>query len=106
VHYLQELRERQICSVESALNQHVAGHIEVCQRFWPYVECPRDLDDGERLASYIEIVRQFLAVRKCVKEGFNPADERLAERLFREHVQTKESSMQFYSPAQDDMWLC
>jgi hypothetical protein len=90
VNYLEELREHQICSVESALNQHVAGHIEVCDRFWPYVKCPRDLDDGETLASYIEIVRQFLAVRKCVKQGFNPADERLAEQLFREHVESKE----------------
>src|SRR5580704_6725762 len=34
VNYLEELREHQICSVEAALDLHVAGHIEVCDRFW------------------------------------------------------------------------
>jgi len=90
VNYLEELRTHQICSMEAALNQHVAGHIEVCDRFWPYVKCRRDQDGRKTLASYIEIVQQFLAVRKCVKQGFNPADERLAEQLFREHVEPKE----------------
>jgi hypothetical protein len=90
VNYLEELREHQICSMESALNQHVAGHIEVCDRFWPYVKCRRDEDASETLDSYIETVRQFLAERRCVNPVFNPADERLAAQLFREHVELKQ----------------
>jgi hypothetical protein len=89
VNYLEELREHQICSTEAAFNQHVAGHIEVCDRFWPYVKCRRDEHAGERLDSYVEIVRQFLAERKCVNPVFNPV-ERLAAQLFREHVELKQ----------------
>ena len=87
--YLEELRDHQICSVEAALNQHAAGHIEVCDPFWPYIKC-RDQDAGETLASYVETVRQFLAARKCVNQLFNPADERLAAQLIREHVELKQ----------------
>lgn len=86
---LEELREQQICSSEESLNQHVAGHIEVTDRFWPYVKCC-DQDGGETSASYVEAVRQFLAARKCVSQVFNPADERLAAQLFREHVELKQ----------------
>lgn len=50
----------------------------------------RNQDDSETLASYVEIVRQFLAARKCVNQVFNPADERLAAQLFREHVALKQ----------------
>jgi hypothetical protein len=89
VSYLEELREHQICSVEVALNQHVAGHIEVCDPFWPYVKC-RDQDVGQTVASYVESVRQFLAARKCVNQFFNPADERLAAQLLREHVELEQ----------------
>ncbi len=38
------------------------------------------------MASYVEMVRQFLAARKCVNQVFNPADEQLAMQMFREHV--------------------
>lgn len=90
VNYLEELREHQICTVEAALNQHVAGHIEVCDRFWPYIKWRCDHHDGETLASYVEAVRQCLAARKCVRAVFNPADERLAAQLFGEHVDLKQ----------------
>jgi len=31
VTYLEELRKQQICSIEAAWNQHVAGYVEVCE---------------------------------------------------------------------------
>ena len=90
VNYLEELREHQVCRMEAAVNQHVAGHIEVCDRFWPYIKRHRDQDDDGKLASYVEIIRQLLAARKCVRPVFNPADEKLAAQLFQEHVELKQ----------------
>lgn len=86
VNYIEELRQHQICSIEAAQNQHVAGHIEVCDPFWPYVKRRGDQDRDKTLVSYVEAIRQLLAARKCVKPIFNPADEKLAAQLFREHV--------------------
>jgi DNA-binding transcriptional regulator LsrR (DeoR family) len=84
VNYLDELREHEICSIEAARNQHVTGDIEVCDPFWPYVKCRGDQDSDKELSSYVEAIRQLLAVRKCVNPVFNPADEKLAAQLFRE----------------------
>jgi hypothetical protein len=47
-------------------------------------------DRDRTLASYVETVRQLLAARKCVKQVFNPVDEKLAAQLFREHVELKQ----------------
>jgi hypothetical protein len=91
VNYLEELREHQVCSIEAARNQHVAGHIEVCNPFWPYVKCRSDHQDRDKtLDLYVEAIRQLLAARKCVKPVFNPADEKLAAQLFGEHVELKQ----------------
>jgi hypothetical protein len=90
VTYLEELREHQICSIEAARNQHAAGHIEVCDPFWPYVKYRGDQDRDKTLGSYVEAIRQLLAARKCVKPVFNPVDEKLAAQLFREHVELKQ----------------
>lgn len=91
VTYLEELRELQICRIEAALNQHIAGHIEVCNPFWPYVKCRGDHQDRDKtLDFYVEAIRQLLAARKCVKPAFNPADEKLAAQLFGEHVELKQ----------------
>ena len=90
VTYLEELRQHQICSIEAARNQHVAGHIEVCNPFWPYVKCRGDQDRDKTLDFYVEAIRQLLAARKCVTPVFNPVDEKLAAQLFREHVELKQ----------------
>ena len=90
VSYVEELRQREVCIIEAARNQHAAGHIEVCDRFWPYVKYSHHHDDCRTLSSYIESIRQFLAARRCVLPTFNPPDEKLAEQLFREHVDLKQ----------------
>jgi hypothetical protein len=90
VSYIEELRQRRVCRIEAARNQHVAGHIEVCDPFWPYVKCRADQESGGSLTSYMEAIRQLLSARKCVKPVFNPADEKLAAQLFGEHVELKQ----------------
>ena len=90
VTYLEELRQQLICSIEVARNQHAAGHIERCDRFWPYVKCRNEPYRDKTLDSYVEAIRQLLVLRKCAKPVFNPADEKLAAQLFREHVELKQ----------------
>jgi hypothetical protein len=70
VNYFEELREHQICSIEAARNQHVAGYIEVCDRFWPYVKCRSDQDRSKTLASYVEAIWRLLTARKCGEAAF------------------------------------
>jgi hypothetical protein len=67
VNYFEELREHQIGSIEAARNQHVAGYIEVCDRFWPYRS---DQDRGKTLASYVEAIWRLLTARKCGEAAF------------------------------------
>jgi hypothetical protein len=90
MNYFEELREKEICSIEAARNQHASGHIEVCDSFWPYVKNRRDQDRDKTLACYVEAIRQLLAAHQCVKPVFNPADEKLAAQLFREQVELKQ----------------
>lgn len=86
VKYVEELREHGVCTTREAVNQHADGEIEICDAFWPYVKSGRTKEGGEDMASYVEMVRQFLATRNCVNQVFNPADEQLAMQMFREHV--------------------
>jgi hypothetical protein len=86
VNYIEELRLQRICIIDAARNQHIGGHIEVCDPFWPYVKRRGDQDHDNGWGCYVEAVRQLLAARKCVKPVFNPADEKLAVQLFREQV--------------------
>jgi hypothetical protein len=106
VNCLEEPGEHQMCGSDESPNQHVAGHIEVCDRFWPYVKCRRDQDDGEMFASYVEAIRQLLAARKCLNQVFNSVDERLAAQLFREQSRQRRSSTQSCSPARADTSHC
>jgi hypothetical protein len=47
--------------------------------FWPYVKCRRDQNDGETLASYTEIVRQFLAAARLRPTIMNRARHSLCK---------------------------
>jgi len=87
VSYLQELRERGICTTREASNQYTDGEIELHDNFWPYVKVPRTEGNSRDATTYVERIRQLLAARKCVIGTFNPADEKLAVELFREHVE-------------------
>ena len=86
VKYVEELRNHGICATRTAVNQHADGQIEICDGFWPYVKADRAKESGEDIASYVEKVRLLLAARKCVNRAFNPSDEQLAMRMFREDV--------------------
>lgn len=81
--YVEELRRRGVCEVRQACNQHQDGEIEVCDSFWPYRKIVPHSADPDGLADYKARIRDLLGDRRCVKACFSPADEKLAEYLFR-----------------------
>lgn len=75
--YLDELRRRGVCVVQSAANQHQPGWIEVADRFWPYRKQRSPAAEAEQ-ARYIDRIRRLFLSRSCVGGGFGAHDEKLA----------------------------
>jgi len=85
VTYLEELQRHGVCSIQTAVNQHLGGQIEICDAFWPY-EKARPSTKTDTVAGYVEQTRRLLSARHCVGSAFTPADERLAASLFERNV--------------------
>jgi hypothetical protein len=85
VSYMDELERHGVCQIESALNQHRRGQIEICDAFWPYHKTPIPTDSAD-LAGYIQQIRKLLAARPSVQISFTAADEKLAAALWTEQV--------------------
>jgi hypothetical protein len=83
--YFEELKQRGVCEVKVAANQHTRGVVQICDAFWPYV-VPTPAENTESADNYIKRVRTLLETRKCVCLTFAPADEKLALSLFSNHV--------------------
>ena len=85
VTYTEELRRQGICRVFSAINQHLAGNIEISDPFWPYEkQLPASPLAG--LAEYTQRIRSLMQTHQCVAKTFGPADEKLAADLFGRQV--------------------
>jgi len=83
--YLEELRNRSVCQVEPAANQHQGGRIEVADAFWPYHKLtPAGGDPAE--SHYVEQVRALFLSQSCVVSAFGVADQKLAASWFHQHV--------------------
>ena len=89
VTYLDELRQRRVCSIHAAVNQHVGGQIEICDAFWPY-ERVQPSPSTEALPAFIEQTQRLLAARRCIGITFAEADARLAASLFDRHIPIEE----------------
>jgi len=85
VTYLEELRRHGVCSIQTAVNQHLGGQIEICDVFWPY-EKARPSTKTDTVGGYVEQIRRLLSARRCVGSAFTAADERLAASLFERNV--------------------
>jgi len=75
--YLEEFRNRGVCHLESAANQHHTGRIEVAEAFWPYMK-PTPAAAGAQQSRYIEQVRALFLSQPCVHPDFGAADQKLA----------------------------
>ncbi len=79
---LEELRRRQVCTVEDGSDRLM---VEIRDRFWPYERLPApELVLDQR--SYVEQARQMLLRPACVQTSFSTADEKLAVSLYRRGV--------------------
>jgi hypothetical protein len=85
VTYLEELRTLNVCAIRSAVNQHAAGEIEICESFWPYERATSMVVPNDE-SNYIDHVRRFFQARRCVDSSFSPADQKLAATFFRQQV--------------------
>ncbi len=68
-----------------AANQHTRGVVQICDAFWPYV-IPVPAENTESAYNYMKRIRTLLETRRCVCLTFAPADEKLAQSLFSDHV--------------------
>ena len=86
VTYLDELRCQGVCTIQTAVNQHLGGRIEICDGFWPYEKARLSIRT-DTLAGYIEQVQCLLGARRCGRGRRSlPADERLAAASFERKV--------------------
>jgi len=83
--YFEELKQRGVCETRFAANQHSRGVVQICDAFWPYA-MPAPAEDTESVKNYIKRIRTLLETRRCVRFTFAPADEKLAQSLFSDHV--------------------
>ena len=83
--YFEELKQQGVCEVRFAANQHTRGVVQICDAFWPYL-IPAPAENIESVGNYIKRVRTLLETRRCVRLTFAPADEKLAQSLFSDHV--------------------
>lgn len=83
--YFEELKQRGVCHVEFAVNQHSRGLAQICEAFWPY-ETAEPVGDDTQVIKYVNSIRALLESRPCVRCSFAPADERLARTLFSNKV--------------------
>ena len=83
--YFEELKQRGVCEVRFAASQHTRGVVQICDAFWPYV-IPVPAENTESAYNYMKRIRTLLETRRCVRLTFAPADEKLAQSLFSDHV--------------------
>lgn len=83
--YFGELRDRKVCVLNLAGNQHETSTIEISNDFWPYA---RSSDNGIQLeeSAYIRRIKSLLTSRACVKPSFAGPDQKLASTYFRRGV--------------------
>lgn len=87
--YLEELRREGVCQVQTAVNQHAGGEIEICDPFRPYER--RGIErDTSTPGGYVQRIRQLLKSWRCIQVAMSPADEKLAAALFARSVPVKQ----------------
>jgi len=83
--YLEELRDRGVCRLQPAANQHHPGQIEIADAFWPYIKpvpAPVDMEQ----ARYTRQLRALFLSQPCVQSDFGAADQKLAASWYQQNV--------------------
>ena len=58
--YFDELRERGVCEIQAAANQHCTNAITICDNFWPYTRSTRDTRTQDE-AAYFKGIKSILS---------------------------------------------
>lgn len=87
--YFDELRDKKVCVVTCARNQHSRTEVEICDEFWPYSK-ERGADALSAWHSYRDSIQALLSKRACITCSFSGADERFAKELFERGVTLRE----------------
>lgn len=83
-----ELRQKGVCQVDSAVNQHKLVHVEICDEYWPFEKECSIPSDAE--SQYISQIRALLASRACIQCDFGASDQKFARELFKNAVAVKQ----------------
>lgn len=83
--YLEELRDRGVCHLQPAANQHQTGRIEIADTFWPYAKLAPTAADAQQ-SHYIAQLRDLFLSQPCVQSAFGAADQKLAASWYRQRV--------------------
>jgi hypothetical protein len=78
--YVEELKSKQVCWVESGTNQFAVTRFEIMDAYWPYHRTPPEISTV-RGSDYVESVRQAYLSLGCGLGQFSPAESRRARQL-------------------------
>lgn len=83
--HFDELREKRVCVVAPAANQHSRTEVEICDDFWSYTK------EGTATApleweNYLKRTKTLLSKRACIQCVFSAADEKFTAELFARKV--------------------
>ena len=87
--YLEEMRERGVCRINPAVNQHGCTEIEICDEFWSYTKERTAIPPSE-WENFRTQIKSLLSKRACVQCEFAATDERFAAELFARRVSLEE----------------
>lgn len=83
--YMEELKRKDICSIQHAPNQHEFGELEIHDDYWPYRKL-REATPEATPEGYSEQIRRTLGLRACVRCEFSAADRKRAMAYFAAEV--------------------
>ena len=72
--HFDELRLKEVCRINPAVNQRRCTEIEVCEEFWPYTRLNSSTQPSES-EQYLAHIKVCLSKRACVQATFTAADE-------------------------------
>jgi hypothetical protein len=106
--YIQQLQQRQVCTIIPAKNQYARTIFEIADDFWPYDRCDEDSRSASNLRTYIDSVRQSFLSLGCVSGRFTAADEALAKHMHERAIPLAviENALLLGACRKYQQWLC
>ena len=78
--YINELRDKEICSISAGKNQHARNTLEILDDYWPYAR-PAIPDPHDEDAAYVAEIRDRFLATGCTRGNFSAGDVKTARAL-------------------------